>query len=113
MARTTSQRKWEAQAVEAVAATAREKKWRCDGRRRTAGEHIIIITIEDQGAIEEIVLSAMMAGEDQGIEYGGLGEGDVIEGTWRPRVVESCACACAYPRCLWSRVHTHMPCYFI
>lgn len=113
MARTTSKRKREAQAAEAEAVSVREKKWwRCDGSRRTAGEHIIIITREDQGAIEEIVLSTMVAGEDQGLEHGGLCGGDGIkcnveassDGVVRLRLSACCLC---------SGVHTHMSCCFI
>jgi hypothetical protein len=80
-------RKQEVLATEAVALTARkvgERKgwWLCEESQETEEDNPINL-IEGQEGSDELVsllLSAMMVGEDQGLEYGGLGEEDEIQG---------------------------------
>jgi hypothetical protein len=87
MARTIPERKQGVLATEAAAPTARKVRarkgwWLCEESQQTEEDNPInfIEGQEDSDELVSLPLSAMVVGEDRGLEYGGLGEEDEIEG---------------------------------
>jgi hypothetical protein len=75
--------------AQAMSSTA-PKKYDChripQGERQ--GECPIIVTIREGLGVTDEVVRIMIAGEEQGLEDGGQGGGgEIIEETWKPRVV--------------------------
>ena len=71
------------QQAQAMSSTAL-KKYDC---HRLAGGECRTINREGLGVVDQVV-SIMIVGEGQGLEYGGQGGGgEIIEETWNPRVV--------------------------
>ena len=80
-----TQMSWKQQAQ--VMRAAALKKYECHRltKGEPKGESIIIVAIREGLGATDKVVSIMMAGEEQGPEDGGGGE--IIEETWKPRVV--------------------------